>query len=78
MSEAPNATERIYELFTYDDDWDRVKKILNLTDEELRDEVESILQISAWSDILREVLYLADIDPDDVQSSDKTGTKEDA
>ena len=70
MSETPTATERTYELMTYDADWDRVKKILNLTDEELREEVESDLQMSVWSDVLRQVLYLSDIDPDDVQSSE--------
>lgn len=63
------ATERRYELYTYDNRWNEIKKILNLTDEELRDEVESVLQISAWSDIMREVLYLNDVDPDNPPSS---------
>ena len=67
-----DATERTYEFFTYDDEWNKVKKILHLTDEELRDEVESVLQIQAWADVLREVLYLNDVDPDNPQSSAST------
>lgn len=44
-----------YEFFTYKEDWDKAKEDLGLTDEELREKVESCLQVWAWADILRDV-----------------------
>ena len=53
MSEK-TGTRRVYRLFTYDDVWENTKKKCNLSDEELRGEVESELQMWAWSDIITE------------------------
>ena len=51
------ATERTYKLYTYDDVWNDITKKLNLTDEQLRKEVEKSLQMNAWSDIMDGIEY---------------------
>jgi hypothetical protein len=48
------AVYKTYELFTYKHIWDETKKKYNLTDEELRNEIEESLQMWAWSDIITE------------------------
>jgi hypothetical protein len=46
------ATRRTYHLYTYDDIWADTKKKLNFTDEQLRKQVESALQMNAWVDVM--------------------------
>lgn len=46
------ATCRTYKLFTYDDIWEQTKEEFQLTDQELQKEVESLLQLQAWADII--------------------------
>ena len=45
-------TKRVYVLYTYDDVWEEMKKKLNFTDEQLREQVEKALQMNAWADIM--------------------------
>ena len=52
MSGVKATVKHNYELYTYQDEWDRVKAKLGMTEEELRDEVEACLQMWAWADIL--------------------------
>lgn len=49
------ATKRNYELWTYDEVWNKIKKKLKLTDEELRKQVELALQMWAWADITDDI-----------------------
>ena len=55
MTETKETVKHNYELYTYQDDWDRVKDKLGMTEEELRDEVEACLQMWAWGDVLSDV-----------------------
>ncbi len=51
------------EFFTYKSEWDKIRKELNLTDEELREKIEQCLQVWAWADILQAVR--ADMEEDE-------------
>lgn len=46
------ATKRTYHLYTYDYIWAEMKKKLNFTDEQLRKQVQSALQMNAWGDVM--------------------------
>jgi hypothetical protein len=48
------STVRTYRLYTYDEVWEEYKTKLNLSDEEMKEEVEAELQMWAWSDIITE------------------------
>jgi len=43
-----------YELSTYKSTWDKLKTKYNLSDREIRKEIEEALQMWAWSDIITE------------------------
>jgi len=45
---------KTYRLFTFKDIWDQTKKKYDLSDAELQHEIETSLQMWAWSDIITE------------------------